>query len=86
MRRPACGGRPLPERPIFWEHEGNRAVRLGRWKLVARARGDWELYDMEADRTELHDLAAERPQLVRELAERWDLWAVRARVVPNGTE
>ncbi len=49
----------LAERPpMFWEHEGNAAVRIGRWKLVRKYPGPWELYDMEADRTELHDLAA----------------------------
>ena len=43
--------------PIFWEHESNRAVRDGKWKLVAKARQPWELYDMEKDRTEMHNLA-----------------------------
>ena len=43
--------------PIFWEHESNRAVRDGKWKLVAKADQPWELYDMEKDRTEMHDLA-----------------------------
>ena len=55
--RPAFEGQPLDRKqPIFWEHEGNKAVRDGRWKLVQKWRGPWELYDMEADRTELHDL------------------------------
>jgi arylsulfatase len=26
----------LPDRPIFWELEGNRAMRQGKWKLVAK--------------------------------------------------
>ena len=48
---------------IFWEHEGNRALRTGKWKLVARGpQGPWELYDMEKDRTEMHDLAADLPE------------------------
>src|SRR5512140_1028140 len=42
---------------IFWEHEGNRAVVQGRWKLVSRHPGQWELYDIQADRTEMNNLA-----------------------------
>ena len=52
------------ERPLFWEHEGNRAVRDGRWKLVSQYPGDRELYDMVEDRTELNDLSeSNRPQV-----------------------
>ena len=47
--------------PLFWEHEGNAAVRVGKWKLVRKFPGPWELYDMEADRTEMNDLAAQHP-------------------------
>jgi arylsulfatase len=57
---------------LWWEHEGNRAVRVGDRKLVAAGKdGPWELYDLAADRTETRDLAAERPGEVRELARRW---------------
>ena len=54
--RPAFEGKPLNRKlPIFWEHEGNKAVRDGKWKLVQKWKLPWELYDMEADRTELHN-------------------------------
>ena len=83
--RPAFEGRPLERKePLFWEHEGNRAVRRGKWKLVAKEDQPWELYDMEADRTEMHNLAAEMPELVRELAAEWDAWAARCDVLPLG--
>ena len=55
------------ERPLFWEHEGNAALRDGQLKLVRRFNQPWELYDMEADRTELHDLAPRNAVLVRRL-------------------
>ena len=70
--------------PIFWEHEGNRAVRVGKWKLVGKDNRPWELYDMERDRTEHHDLAASHPAKVQELAARWDAYAARADVLPLG--
>jgi arylsulfatase len=66
---------------IFWEHEGNRAVRQGKWKLVSRHPSRWELYDMEADRTELHDLSREQPERVKELTEKYEAWAKRCGVV-----
>ncbi|HTI99130.1 MAG TPA: arylsulfatase [Dongiaceae bacterium] len=68
--------------PLFWEHEGNRAVRLGKWKLVAEYRQDWQLYDAEADRTEQNNLAATHPDLVKALAALYAQWAKRCQVLP----
>ena len=80
---PALAGQPIQRDGLFWEHEGNRAVRLGQWKLVAKGpTGPWELYDMIADRTETHDLAREQPERLRDLAARWEGWARRAQVLP----
>jgi arylsulfatase A-like enzyme len=67
---------------IYWEHEGNRAVREGRWKLVSRFPNQWELYDLEADRTELHDLAAAEPARVKRMSAMHEAWAARVGVMP----
>lgn len=75
---------PTASRPLFWEHESNRAVRDGRWKLVAMEDQPWELYDMAVDRTEMNDLAARQPERVRALAQAWETWAQRADVLPLG--
>jgi arylsulfatase len=75
-------GNELPDRPIFFEHEGNRAVRHGKWKLVAKAEQPWELYDLTNDRSELIDLAEQRPQVAEELEQEWNDWADRANVRP----
>lgn len=72
---------PAP-RPLFWEHEGHQAMRLGRWKLVRKYKRDWELYDLETDRTELRDLAGREPARVRAMAVAWQAWADRVGVVP----
>jgi arylsulfatase A-like enzyme len=57
---------------LWWCHEGNRAVRVGDWKLVAAgARGPWELYDLRADRCETTDLSGKYPDKVRELQQLW---------------
>ena len=56
---------------LWWEHEGNRAIRVGDWKLVAAKDGPWELYDLGTDRTETQNLAVQNPAKVRELASRW---------------
>lgn len=78
---PALEGGRLKDRPVFWEHEGNRAVRVGNWKLVARHNQPWELYDVAKDRSELTDLATENAGKTKELAALWDEWARRAGVV-----
>lgn len=78
------GGTRQPHAAVFWEHEGNRAVRQGRWKLVSKEPEDtWELYDMEADRTELNDLARSRPAKAEELKKLWTDWAARCGVRPR---
>src|SRR5690606_9834710 len=56
--------------PIFWEHEGNRAVRDGDWKLVAKEGQPWELYNMKNDRAEMNDLASSHPEKVSELSQK----------------
>jgi arylsulfatase len=66
---------------LCWEHEGNRAVRAGKWKLAALRDKPWELHDLEADRTELHDLAKKHPDKVKELAAEYRRWAERCHVV-----
>jgi len=67
----------VPHESLWWLHEGNRAVRIGDWKLVA-AKGDpWELYDMRTDRAEQVNLAAKMPDKVKELKRVWQEQADR---------
>jgi len=61
--------------PIFWEHEGNAAVRWGKWKLVREYEQPWELYNIETDRSELNDLARTHPEKVKQLVHLWENWA-----------
>ena len=79
---PLFHGKTRARGPIFWEHEGNKAVRDGKWKLVARFHEDWELHDMEADRTEENNLAKAQPERVRTMAKMYDAWAKRVGVQP----
>ena len=66
---------PKGDRMLFFEHEGHRAVRSGKWKLVALDGEKWELHDFTTDRTELDNLAAEHPDRVKKLSQQWDEWA-----------
>jgi len=68
--------------PIFWEHEGNRAVRLGNWKLVSEGNTRWELYDMKEDRTELHDLSEDRSEVLKRLIRMYEDWGARIGALP----
>ena len=68
--------------PLFWEHEGNRAVRDGDWKLVAKGvRGKWELYNIREDRTEMNNQAATLPERTRIMASQYENWAQERGVV-----
>ena len=79
---PAFDNEPIEREAIYWEHEGNRAVRKDNWKLVSRHPGQWELYDLEADRTELDNLLQKNPQKVAQLKTLWESWAKRVGVQP----
>ena len=70
------------QQPIFWEHEGNRAVRVGEWKLVAEHDMAWELYNMHEDRTELNNLASGDTGRVRQMTRLYEEWAAKCQVVP----
>lgn len=85
------GDADLDREAIYFEHEGNCAVRMGKWKLVSKTGrtewspapfGKWELYDMEADRTEMHDLSAQQPELVKKMSALFMAYAQRANVFP----
>jgi arylsulfatase len=69
------------ERPLFWEHEGNCAIRIGQHKLVRKFNQPWELYDMEADRTELNNLMGRNDPLTTRLLREYEIWAENAGVM-----
>jgi arylsulfatase len=93
---PTFSNKPLPPRAIYWEHEMNKAVRMGQWKLVCRSQmldgkggewksyhsAPWELYNIDEDRAELHNLAKKYPDIVKKMARMWEEWAYKAKVLP----
>lgn len=94
---PAFENKALGREAIYWEHEGNRAVRMGKWKLVSRADNQsfiwdkmeeipmegWELYNMDKDRTETNNIASSHPDKVQQMADMWLAWAKRTGTVPR---
>ena len=82
--KPAFTGGTLDrETPLFWEHQGARAIREGKWKLVAKGPvAPWELYDIDVDRCEMNNLADEHRELAEKLATQWENWAKEANVFP----
>jgi len=87
---PVFEGKKLKRKqPIYFEHQGNRAVRDGKWKLVSRYDEEnrrflkWELYDMETDRAEMNDVSQEYSDITIKLILKYEDWAERAGVVPK---
>ena len=76
--------KPVHKEPVFWEHEGNRAVRLGDYKLVMtwddKKPENWELYNVRRDRTEMLDLSKQMPDKVEEMKKMWYKWAQNSMV------
>jgi arylsulfatase len=79
---PLFDGGTRPEATYVWEHEGNRALRQGDWKLVSRLPGTWELYNLTADRLETRDLAKAMPEKLTALAALYDSEARRTGIKP----
>ncbi len=63
----------LGKRTLWWAHQGNKAIRIGDWKLVSRSHNDnaWELYNLSDDRCEQNDLSAKYPEKVAAMAKQW---------------
>lgn len=82
---PSFENKDLKERSLFWEHEGNKAIRLGDYKLVSRwkkgSEYNWELFDMEKDRTETKNLITQKPKKAEEMELLWKDWAKRTGVL-----
>lgn len=78
-------------RYLFWEHEGNVAVRKGKWKLVKSSQGvvdnlnEFFLYNLQSDRVELMNVADEYPEITSELKQAYNQWASRVGVVDYST-
>jgi len=68
------------EQPIYFEHEGNSAIRLNNFKFVRKHNADWELYDMDVDRTELNNLAGSNRPLETDLLKQYQGWAEKTGV------
>lgn len=92
---PTFTDQALQPRAIYWAHQANRAMRMGKWKIVSGAelhgpysqwktftRTPWQLYDMENDRSELKDLSAQYPDVVNKMSAMWEKWAHQTHVYP----
>ena len=56
---------------LWWDHDGNRAIRIGDWKLVDDHTKPWELFDLSKDRSETKNLASVYPEKVKEMEQAW---------------
>ena len=76
----------IHKEPIFWEHEGNKAVRSGDFKLVLDwekgVSDNWELYNISEDRTEMNNLISELPVKANEMILMYKKWAKATGVIP----
>ena len=61
------------QKPLFWQWANGKAVRKGKWKLVAW-KNEWQLFDMSADLTETKDLSSQHPALVGDLKKAHATW------------
>ncbi len=80
----------LQHEHIYFHHQGNRAMRVGNWKLVNEGLTDkgspedrWALYDLSKDRCEMVDLAGQEPEVYQSLIQRWQTCEETYRHTPD---
>ena len=66
-------GAKLNERPLFWQHNKQKAMRLGKWKLVTQNDKVY-LFDLASDLGETNDLATIEKEVTAKLAGMLDKW------------
>jgi len=89
---PTFSNKTVDRKLVFWEHQANRALRMGNWKLVAKTKSPkkftqadenaWELYNLEQDPSETINLATKYPDKVKEMTEIWKKEALRTKALP----
>lgn len=78
------GGKLERSKPIIVEHEGNKMLRWGKWKIVQEyTETEWMLFDMDKDPTEMVDLANDKPEILNTMVNKYYLEAKRTNVEPN---
>ena len=80
---PLLKGKPLDgDRPLIVEHEGNKMLRKGKWKIVQEYRETgWRLYDMQATPTEMRNLADSYPDILDQMVSEYKALASRTGVL-----
>ncbi|MFW6457483.1 MAG: sulfatase-like hydrolase/transferase, partial [Planctomycetota bacterium] len=64
---------------VYFHHSGNRALRVGDWKIVSGKKRSpegseddpWTLYDLSEDRCEMVDLSEDRPDKLDRMKQFW---------------
>lgn len=89
---PTFNNKTVDRKLVFWEHQANRALRMGNWKLVAKTKSPkkftkadenaWELYNLEQDPSEMVNLVTKYPEKVKEMSEIWKKEALRTKALP----
>ncbi len=67
----------LPERPIFWKYNKQKAYRQGDWKLLIKEE-EVELYNLKADPKEENNLSSSQPDKLSTMLEVLESWERRS--------
>lgn len=65
----------ISKRQLYFQHEGNVAIRQDNWKLVKRHNKNWELYVIFKDPTELNDVSRKdsvKRNMLEEKCSKWE--------------
>lgn len=86
LRKIFEGDTSIPDRYLYFEHMGNKAVRFGPWKLIYihsshdNPRHEWKLHNIVKDPSEMYNLIDKYPAIADELRSKYTEWANRVGV------
>jgi arylsulfatase A-like enzyme len=70
---PVMKGEAVQQRPLFWRHQNQNAVRMGNWKYLKNGESE-HLFDLSIDQREQADFKTSNPEVFAKMRHEFEQW------------